>query len=125
MKRVEEDPIRRKGQEAVITRAHRLPDRCSIHCLSSCCGVNGRDADFLAIYYRNTLQLAKKGLFSLAFPALPTGAFGYHPLGAAGVDITAEAGVAANAKRKGVFGVRFMLRGEEALPAFSRALEDV
>ena len=69
-------PIR-PGQ-AVVTGAHGLPNRYVIHCLGP---VYGRDepADgLLAACYRNALHLAeRKGIGSIAFPAISTGAFGY------------------------------------------------
>lgn len=69
-------PIR-PGQ-AVMTGAHRLPNRHVIHCLGP---VHGRDeaaAELLAACYRNALRLAEEaGLGSIAFPAISTGAFGY------------------------------------------------
>lgn len=64
--------------ECVLTGAHQLPNRHVIHCLGP---VHGRDEpaeDLLANCYRRALELAdQKGLSSVAFPALSTGAFGY------------------------------------------------
>lgn len=69
-------PIR-PGQ-AVITAAHRLPNRHVIHCLGPVYGVDEPAAELLAACYRNALALAdQQGLRSLAFPAISTGAFGY------------------------------------------------
>lgn len=69
-------PIR-PGQ-AVITGAHRLPNRHVVHCLGP---VYGRDepADvLLASCYQQALGLADEhALASLAFPAISTGVFGY------------------------------------------------
>ena len=69
-------PIR-PGQ-AVVTGAHKLPNRYIIHCLGP---VYGRDApaeELLSACYRNALQLAEKHKFaSIAFPSISTGAFGY------------------------------------------------
>lgn len=74
-------PIR-PGQ-AVITGGHNLPNRCVIHCLGPVYGVDEPAAELLASCYRNALQLAEeRGVRSIAFPAVSTGAFGY-PLEAA------------------------------------------
>ena len=65
-------PIR-PGQ-AVITRAHNLPNRHVIHCLGPVYGMDEPAADLLASCYRNALRLAEKsGLRSLAFPAISPG----------------------------------------------------
>ncbi len=67
-----------KPGEAVITSAHKLPNRCVIHCLGPIFGVDKPEAKLLAACYRRALQLAdEKGLSSVAFPAISTGAFGY------------------------------------------------
>jgi len=69
-------PIR-PGQ-AVITAAHRLPNRYVIHCLGPVYGRDEPAAGLLASCYRNALHMAdKNGIESIAFPALSTGAFGY------------------------------------------------
>ncbi|MFQ5888636.1 MAG: macro domain-containing protein [Gemmatimonadota bacterium] len=64
--------------EAVITRAHRLPNRHVIHCLGPRYGIDEPSDELLADCYRNALRLANEGgIDSIAFPALSTGAFGY------------------------------------------------
>jgi O-acetyl-ADP-ribose deacetylase (regulator of RNase III) len=64
--------------EAVITSAHNLPNRYVIHCLGPVYGMDKPSDRLLASCYRNALQLTEdKGIRSLAFPALSTGAFGY------------------------------------------------
>lgn len=69
-------PIR-PGQ-AVITGAHRLPNRRVIHCLGPVYGRDEPSAELLAACYRNALRLAEEaGLASIAFPAISTGVFGY------------------------------------------------
>lgn len=81
-------PIR-PGQ-AVLTGAHRLPNRHVIHCLGP---VHGRDepADaLLASCYSRTLRLADdRRLRSVAFPAISTGAFGFPMEPAARVALAA------------------------------------
>lgn len=64
--------------EAVITDAHNLPNRYVIHCLGPVYGVDEPSDELLAACYRNALQRAEeKGVRSVAFPAISTGAFGY------------------------------------------------
>lgn len=64
--------------EAVITSAHNLPNKFIIHCLGLVYGRNRPEAQLLTNCYKNSLQLAEdKGVASIAFPAISTGAFGY------------------------------------------------
>ena len=65
--------------KAVITTGGDLPARYVIHTVGPIYGMNaGRDADLLADSYRNSLELAAaNSLFSVAFPSISTGAFGY------------------------------------------------
>ncbi|MPZ17376.1 MAG: RNase III inhibitor [Luteitalea sp.] len=63
---------------AVITGAHRLPNRRVIHCLGPVYGQDEPADELLASCYREALRLADQDrLSSLAFPAISTGAFGY------------------------------------------------
>jgi O-acetyl-ADP-ribose deacetylase (regulator of RNase III) len=64
---------------AVITTGGDLPARFVIHTAGPVYGQNaGRDAELLASCYRNSLALAvEHGLFTIAFPAISTGIFGY------------------------------------------------
>lgn len=67
-----------KPGEAVITRAHNLPNQYVIHCLGPIYGVNHPEEQLLANCYQNALQLAEEnGITSIAFPSISTGAFGY------------------------------------------------
>ena len=65
--------------EAVMTRAGNLRARYVIHTVGPIYGSNGgRDADLLAACYENSIALASQNqLFSIAFPAISTGAYGY------------------------------------------------
>ena len=65
--------------EARITRGHRLPATWIIHTVGPVWhGGEQGEAGLLAACYRNSLQLAhEQGLFSVAFPAISTGAYGY------------------------------------------------
>jgi O-acetyl-ADP-ribose deacetylase (regulator of RNase III) len=65
--------------EAVITSAGLLPARHVIHTVGPIYGrAGGRERELLAACYRNSLALAAaRGLASVAFPSISTGAFGY------------------------------------------------
>lgn len=64
--------------EAVISGGHQLPNPYVIHCLGPIYGMDKPEDKLLSDCYRNALQLAdEKGIDSIAFPAISTGAFGY------------------------------------------------
>ncbi len=65
--------------EAVITTGGLLPARFVIHTVGPVWGRHGgREAELLASCYRNSLRLAiERGLSTVAFPAISTGAYGY------------------------------------------------
>ncbi len=65
--------------EAVITSAGKMAARHVIHSVGPVFGGGGKEkADQLAACYRNSLALAgKKGLKTVAFPAISTGIYGY------------------------------------------------
>lgn len=83
-------PIR-PGQ-AVVTSAHKLPNRWIIHCLGPVYGHDEPAGKLLADCYRNALRLAEdREVESIAFPAISTGAFGYPVAEAATVSVQAVA----------------------------------
>lgn len=64
--------------EAVTTGGHDLPNEYVIHTLGPVYGSDRPEDELLAACYRNSLARAEeKGMGSLAFPAISTGAFGY------------------------------------------------
>lgn len=65
--------------EAVITTAGEMAAKHVIHTVGPVYGRGGKDkAELLAACYRNSLSLAaKKGLTTMAFPAISTGVYGY------------------------------------------------
>jgi O-acetyl-ADP-ribose deacetylase (regulator of RNase III) len=65
--------------EAVLTTAGALPAKFVIHTVGPIArGGQEASAPLLAACYRNSLALAaEKGLRSIAFPAISTGAYGY------------------------------------------------
>jgi O-acetyl-ADP-ribose deacetylase len=73
--------------EAVLTTGGCLPARHVIHTVGPIYGrEGGREAELLAACYRNSLRLAaERGLESIAFPSISTGAYGYPKAEAASV----------------------------------------
>ena len=65
--------------EAKITKGYKLPAKFVIHAVGPVYGrSHGRDAELLAGCYRCSIELADlRGLKSIAFPSISTGAFGY------------------------------------------------
>jgi O-acetyl-ADP-ribose deacetylase len=107
--------------EAVITSGHDLPNPWVIHCLGPVYGRDEPAAELLASCYRNALALAdERGLESIAFPALSTGAFGY-PLDEA-AEVALRAVIETAPSLSSVGRVRFALFGAEALGAHEQAL---
>lgn len=115
-------PIR-PGQ-AVITGAHKLPNRHVIHCLGPVYGVDEPADQLLASCYRNALALAdRNGLRSIAFPALSTGAFGY-PLEPA-ARIALKTILERMPELASVKHIRCVLFSEADLRVYARLLEEL
>ncbi|MDZ7840588.1 MAG: macro domain-containing protein [Gammaproteobacteria bacterium] len=107
--------------EAVITGAHRLPNRHVIHCLGPVYGRDSPADELLAACYRNALQLAdRNGIESIAFPAISTGAFGYPMEPAAETAFGAITAVLPGLST--VRHIRFVLYGESDLDVHARIL---
>ena len=67
-----------KPGEAVITSAPNLPNKFVVHCLGPVYGKDKPENKLLESCYSNALKLAdEKGVETVAFPAISTGAFGY------------------------------------------------
>lgn len=108
--------------EAVITGAHNLPNRYVIHCLGPVYGADEPAGTLLASCYRNALRLAEdKGITSIAFPAISTGAFGFPMAPAARIAL--ETILAELAAPSSVKHVRFVLSDAAALRIHVHALE--
>ncbi len=108
--------------EAVITGGHDLPNPWVIHCLGPVYGEDEPADRLLASCYREALRLAEeKGLDSVAFPAISTGAFGYPVDEAARVAL--ETVMEAAPELESVRRIRWVLWGEEAYEAHRRVLE--
>ena len=107
--------------EAVVTSGHDLPNPYVIHALGPVYGSDQPEDKLLADCYRNSLELAEeRGLDSVAFPALSTGAFGYPFEEATEValrTVIEEAGNLQNVRL-----IRFVLFDEEGLEVYERVL---
>ncbi len=75
--------------EAKITKGYKLPAPWVIHTVGPMWHGGRADEDaLLASCYRNSLEIARaKGLRSLAFPAISTGAYGFPAHRAAGIAV--------------------------------------
>ena len=77
--------------QARLTRGYRLPARFVIHTVGPVWhGGTQNEATLLASCYRESLSIAvAQQLASIAFPCISTGVYGYPPVQAAGVAISA------------------------------------
>jgi O-acetyl-ADP-ribose deacetylase (regulator of RNase III) len=110
--------------EARLTRGYRLPARWVIHTVGPVWrdGRHGED-ELLARCYRNSLALARaRGLKTIAFPAISTGAYGFPLDRAARIAVReCRAFLAANPD----FGeIRLVCFGAAARAAFEAALRE-
>jgi O-acetyl-ADP-ribose deacetylase (regulator of RNase III) len=111
--------------EARITTGGRLPAKWVIHTVGPVYrdGRHG-EAELLAGAYRNSLRLAgERGIKTVAFPSISTGAYGYPMADAARIALsTAMRYLSAH---PGIALVRFVLFGEQSLREFEAALADL
>jgi O-acetyl-ADP-ribose deacetylase (regulator of RNase III) len=111
--------------EARITTGGRLKAKYVIHTVGPIYyGGQSGEAQTLANAYHNSLALAsQRGIKSLAFPSISTGAYGYPIALAAPIAIrTVMDYLQAHPE---VELVRFVLFGQAAYDAYKRALEDL
>ncbi|MCA1792219.1 MAG: macro domain-containing protein [Thioalkalivibrio sp.] len=110
--------------QAVITSGYRLPNPWVIHCLGPVHGRDRPEDELLASCYREALRIAEeRGLESVAFPALSTGAFGYPMEPAARVALSTV--LAAMPGLRSVRRVRFVLYDDAALRVHARVLREL
>ena len=106
----------------VITSGHNLANPWVIHCLGPVYGHDEPADELLASCYVQALLLAdERGLTSVAFPAISTGAFGYPVAAAAKVAVRAvrETLPRLHSLRR----VRFVVFDARAAAALTQALE--
>ncbi len=111
-----------EGGKAVITTGGRLPARFVIHTVGPVWrGGRRGEADVLRNAYAESLRLAEeRGLRTLAFPSISTGAYGYPIDSAARIalDVVASHLEAGSPLEE----VRFVLFSEEDLVAYEDAM---
>lgn len=108
-----------RGQ-AVATTAGRMPARWVIHTAGPIYDPTKDRSSILRSCYVESLRLASTlGAASIAFPAISAGAYGWPLDDAARIAVSAVRA----ADAPGIELVRFILLGQPALSAFSRALE--
>lgn len=108
--------------DAVVTPAFDLPNKHVIHCVGPVYSQSQPVAEQLASCYRTAMQLAEENdATSIAFPAISCGVYGYPLDEAAEIAVDTVADCAAQARS--VKCVRFLLFSDDALTAFSAALE--
>lgn len=112
--------------EAVVTTGGRLPARYVIHTVGPVWrGGDQREPDILASCYRNCLRLAAgKGLRSIAFPSISTGAYGYPVQEAASVALSTVA-TFLSTEDPAPSVVRFVLFDAAALRAYEEVLSSL
>jgi O-acetyl-ADP-ribose deacetylase (regulator of RNase III) len=111
--------------EAKITGGHRLPARFVIHTVGPVWhgGSEGEDG-LLAGCYRSCLALAQeRGLSSIAFPAISTGAYGFPFERAAGIAVAAV--LEALPDMPSIVQVIFVCHGREAAAIYRRVISEL
>lgn len=112
-------PIR-PGQ-AVITGGHDLPNDHVIHCLGPVYGRDHPEDELLASCYSRALELAEgRGIKTIAFPAISTGAFGYPMSAATRVALSTVIRLAPSLES--VRRIRFVLHEEYGFRTHKRIL---
>jgi O-acetyl-ADP-ribose deacetylase len=111
--------------EARITTGGRLPAKRVIHTVGPIYrdGKQG-EADLLANAYRNSLRLAsERGITTVAFPSISTGAYGYPLAEAARIALTAALDFLK--AHPEIALVRFVLFGQAAYQAYEAVLSEL
>ncbi len=111
--------------QARLTSGGRLKARYVIHTVGPIYrGGDEGEAELLARAYRSSLELAaEKGIRSLAFPSLSTGAYGYPMAEAASIALGTVIGYLK--ERTDIELVRFVLFGRRAYQVYEKALQDL
>lgn len=113
-----------KPGQAVITKGYNLPNKYVIHCLGPVYGVDKPEDKLLSDCYRNAIAIAEeRGIDSIAFPAISTGAFGYPVREAANVAISTVLQLAKDLKK--VKRIRFVLYSDADLKVHEEVLSEL
>lgn len=107
--------------EAKITKGYNLPASYVIHTVGPVYSGTSKDSELLAASYRNSLKLAEeRGVKSISFPAISTGAFGYPTEKAA--EVALETVVNFLKKGSDLDLVRFVLYNSQTFDAHQEKL---
>jgi len=110
--------------EAIITGAHKLPNKYVIHCLGPVYGRDKPAEKLLGNCYKNALKCSEeKQVRSVAFPAISTGVFGY-PIKEA-TRISFNTILAEIPKLKHLQKLKFVLFSEADLKIYEAMLDEV
>ncbi len=111
--------------KAVMTTGGKLKAKKVIHTVGPIwSGGNKEEAELLAQAYRNSLALAQnKGLKTISFPSISTGAYGYPVEKASRVAVRAV--VEFLEKNKGIEEVRFVLHSQQDMRIYEEALAEI
>lgn len=110
--------------EAKITGGHALPALHIIHTVGPVYSGKENDARLLEACYRNSLHLAvERGIETIAFPAISTGAFGYPMDQAAYTALKTTIGFLKQNGEPEL--VRFVLHGTKALKIHEERLKEI
>jgi O-acetyl-ADP-ribose deacetylase len=105
--------------QAVATTAGKLPARHVIHTVGPVYAKTKDRSDLLASAYRESLRVADEvGARTVAFPAVSAGIYGWPMDDAARIAVQTVASTGTD-----VTEARFVLFGDEAYEAFTRAVE--
>ncbi|MEC9489132.1 MAG: O-acetyl-ADP-ribose deacetylase [Halanaerobium sp.] len=113
--------------EAVITTGGNLPAEYVIHTVGPIWQGGGEgEAGLLQDCYLNSLKLAvSKGISSIAFPAISTGAFGYPKKEAAEIALAAVREFLQSKAGEKIAEVRFVLYHQDDLNIYLRCWEEI
>ncbi|MFH1458836.1 MAG: macro domain-containing protein [Candidatus Omnitrophota bacterium] len=113
-----------KPGEAVITKAHNLPNKFVIHCLGPVYGKDNPSDKLLANCYLNALKLTQKHkIESIAFCAISTGIFRFPKEAAANIafkTIISQLSDASHLKK-----IRFVLHTNKDLTIHEKVLAEL
>ncbi len=113
-----------KTGEAKITDAYDLPASYVIHTVGPVYSGSPEDPELLKSSYQNSLQLAlDRGIKSISFPAISTGAFGYPEEEAGSIALKTIIGFLDNHSQPEL--VRLVLYGKNSFELHKRLLKEI
>ncbi len=111
--------------KAVITKGYNLPAEYVIHTVGPVWrGGSHGEAELLASCYKESLKLAvERGIRTIAFPSISTGAYGYPVELAAPIAVNTVAEFVDSASSSSIEEVRFVCFHEKTYEIYRRELE--